>query len=284
MTTSNETIETNPREPQGMPIDYHTHNVRCGHAVGELEEYVQSAVRQGMREIGLSDHMPLVNLSNEEHPDIAMPMEELPRYVEECFRLKEKYKGAIGVRVGLEMDYVEGFEEQIEKIAKAFPWDYLIGSVHFLGTWDVTDFRQSKKWEGRRVVDAYAEYFDAIKKAAATGFYDYIGHIDAIKRFAGPPEEDVTALQEDALQAVKKHGLAFELNVAGLIAPCKEQYPSMSMLERARALDIPVTYGSDAHHPDKVGQKGAEARAMLIKAGYTHLASFEGRKRSLNPF
>ncbi|MFC5530739.1 histidinol-phosphatase HisJ [Cohnella yongneupensis] len=267
-----------------MPIDYHTHNVRCGHAVGELEEYVQSAVSQGMIQIGLSDHMPLVNLSQEEHPDIAMSMDELPRYVEECFRLKERYKGTIDVRVGLEGDYVEGYEEPIAAIVRAYPWDYVIGSVHFLGTWDVTDFRQAHKWEGRRVVDAYEQYFDAIQKAAATGLYDYIGHIDAIKRFARPPEEDVTALEEAALQAVKKHGLAFELNVAGIHAPCKEQYPSMRMLERASALDIPVTYGSDAHHPDKVGQKGAEARAMLKKAGYAHLATFEGRKRTLIPF
>jgi histidinol-phosphatase (PHP family) len=269
---------------QGMPIDYHTHNYRCGHAVGTLEEYVQSAISQGLMQIGLSDHMPLVNISQEEHPDIAMPMDELPRYVEECLQLKEKYKGTIDVRVGLEGDYVEGCEEQIESIVRGYPWDYVIGSVHFLGAWDVTDFRQVHNWQGRRVVDAYEQYYDAIQKAAATGFYDYIGHIDAIKRFARPPEEDVTALEEAALQAVKRHDLAFELNVAGIHAPCKEAYPSMRMLERARALEIPVTYGSDAHHPDKVGQKGAEARAMLKKAGYTHLATFEGRKRTLKPF
>lgn len=269
----------------GMPIDYHTHNYRCGHAVGELEEYVQSAIRQGMRQIGLSDHMPLVNMIQEERPDVAMSTDELPRYVEECYRLKEMYKGTIDVRVGLEMDYVEGFEEQIEKIATGHSWDYLIGSVHFLGMWDVTDFRQAHQWEGRRVIEAFEKYYDAIQKAAATGFYDYIGHIDAIKRFAPhPPEADVSPLEEAALQTVKKHDLAFELNVAGIHAPCKEQYPSYRILERARALDIPVTYGSDAHHPDKVGQKGAEAREMLIRAGYTQLATFEGRRRVLRPF
>ncbi|RKP50143.1 histidinol-phosphatase HisJ [Cohnella endophytica] len=268
-----------------MPIDYHTHNYRCGHAVGELEEYVLSAIGKGMVQIGLSDHMPLVNLTQEEHPDIAMPMEELPRYVEECFRLKEKYKGTIDVRVGLEGDYIEGYEEQIERIANGFPWDYVIGSVHFLGTWDVTDFRQAGKWEGRSVVGAYEQYFDAIQKAAATGLYDFIGHIDAIKRFAPkPPEEDVTPLEEAALQAVKKHDIAFELNAAGFYAPCKEMYPSERILTRAKELEIPVTYGSDAHHPDKVGQKGADARTMLKNVGFTHLATFDGRKRALKPF
>lgn len=269
---------------QGMPIDYHTHNYRCGHAVGQLEEYILSAIDKGMEQIGLSDHMPLLHLKNEEHPDIAMTMEELPRYVEECLSLKEKYKGRIEVRVGLEGDYVEGYEEQIEAIVNGYPWDYVIGSVHFLGTWDVTDFRQVHKWEGRNVTEAYAQYYDAIGKAAATGFYDYIGHIDAIKRFGYKPEEDVTELEEAALQAVKKHDLAFELNAAGFYAPCKEMYPSLSILERAKAYDIPVTYGSDAHHPEKVGQKAADARTMLKNVGYTHIATFAERKRKMKPF
>jgi len=269
---------------KGMPVDYHTHNYRCGHAVGELEEYVLSAIGQGMEQIGLSDHMPLLHLSQEEHPDIAMSMEELPRYVEECLRLQEKYKDQIAVRVGLEGDYIEGCEAKIEAIVNGYPWDYVIGSVHFLGTWDVTDFRQVHQWKGRSVIGAYEQYFDAIQKAAATGFYDYIGHIDAIKRFGFRPEEDATPLEDAALQVLKKHDMAFELNAAGIHAPCKEMYPSMRMLERAHAYQIPVTYGSDAHHPDKVGQKGADAQTMLKNVGYTHLATFQRRKRVLKPF
>ncbi|RED55337.1 histidinol-phosphatase (PHP family) [Cohnella lupini] len=269
---------------KGMPIDYHTHNYRCGHAVGTLEEYVLSAIDQGLEQIGLSDHMPLIHVSPEEHPDIAMSMEELPRYVEECLRLQEKYKDRIAVRVGLEGDFIEGYEEKIEAIVNGYPWDYVIGSVHFLGTWDVTDFRQVHQWEGRSVIGAYEQYFDAIQKAAATGLYDYIGHVDAIKRFGFRPEEDATPLENAALQAIKQHDVAFELNAAGIHAPCKEMYPSLRMLERAKAYDIPVTFGSDAHHPDKVGQKGTDARTMLKNAGYAQIATFERRKRVMKPY
>jgi histidinol-phosphatase (PHP family) len=267
-----------------MRIDYHTHNYRCGHAVGTLEEYVLSAIDKGLEQIGLSDHMPLLHQSQEEHPDIAMTMEELPRYVEECLSLQEKYKDRIAVRVGLEGDYIEGYEEQIAAIVNGYPWDYVIGSVHFLGTWDVTDFRQVHQWEGRSIIGAYEQYFDAIQKAAATGLYDYIGHIDAIKRFGFRPEEDSSLLEDAALQAVAKHGLAIELNAAGIHAPCKEMYPSATMLERAHAYAIPITFGSDAHHPDKVGQKGIEAQAMLKNVGYSQLATFERRKRVMKSF
>lgn len=267
-----------------MRIDYHTHHARCGHAVGNLEQYIQSAIAQGMEQIGLSDHMPLLHVDPATYyPEMAMPLSELPAYVEECFRLKEKYRDHISVRVGLEGDYIEGYEEQIAEIVNAYPWDYVIGSVHFLGTWDVTDFRQVHNWEGRSPIEVYEQYYDAVRKAAATGLYDYIGHIDAIKRFGYRPEEDVSALEDSALEAVAKHGLAIELNAAGIHTAAKEMYPSPRMLKRARELGIPITYGSDAHHPGKVGQKAAEAELLLRAAGYHEIATFERRKRGLIP-
>jgi histidinol-phosphatase (PHP family) len=267
-----------------LRVDYHTHHARCGHAVGELEDYIRSAIAKGMTQIGLSDHMPLLHVNPASYyPEMAMPLDELPRYVEECLKLKEKYKDQIAVRVGLEGDFIEGYEERIADIVRAYPWDYVIGSVHFLGTWDVTDFRQVHQWEGRDPLEVYERYYDAVRKAAATGFYDYLGHIDAIKRFGYRPKADVTPLEDSALEAVAKHGLAIELNAAGIHAPCKEMYPSPRMLRRARELGIPITYGSDAHHPDKVGQQSAKAEALLREAGYAEIAVFEGRRRSKIP-
>ncbi len=154
-----------------MKIDYHTHHSRCGHAIGSLEEYVQQGIRLGLDQLGLSDHMPLLHVEPANYyPEMAMPMDELPRYVEECLDLKERYKGQIDIRVGLEGDYIEGWEREIEDIIHAYPWDYVIGSVHFLGEWDVTDFRQVHHWEGKNVLEVYRTYYDAVSKAAATGY------------------------------------------------------------------------------------------------------------------
>src|SRR6478752_9770667 len=100
-----------------MLIDYHTHHVRCGHASGELEEYVKRGIEIGLTQLGLSDHMPLLHVDPQTYwPEMAMPKEELPRYVEQCLHLKEKYKDRIDIRVGLEGDYVEGFESEIAAI------------------------------------------------------------------------------------------------------------------------------------------------------------------------
>jgi histidinol-phosphatase (PHP family) len=272
--------------PANVRIDYHTHHERCGHAEGRLEDYVKRAVEIGLEQVGLSDHMPLLHVDPATYyPGMAMAMDELPRYVEEALRLKEKYRGQIDIRVGLEGDYIEGYEEDIERIVTGYPWDYVIGSVHFLGEWDVSDSRQLHGWEGKRMLDVYERYFDAVQKAAKTGFYDFLGHIDVIKRFGHRPEEDdeVRELERRTLDVIRDSGVAIELNASGLRMPCAEMFPKRRMLEYAFELGIPVTVGSDAHQPERLSQYLDQAVALLKEVGYRELATFSGRQRTMIP-
>jgi len=263
-----------------MRIDYHTHHERCGHAVGKLEDYVRKGIEIGLGQIGLSDHMPLLHVNPDEYyPGMAMAMEELPRYVEECLRLKEKYKDQIDVRVGLEGDYIEGYEEEIERIVNGYPWDYVIGSVHFLGEWDISDSRQQHHWEGKRVADVYERYYDAVQKAARTGFYQFIGHLDVIKRFGRVPEEDMSALERETVDVIRAHDLAIELNASGLAMPCAEMFPSRRILAYCLERGVPLTIGSDAHHPDNVARNLDKAADTLRELGFRELAVFSGKRR-----
>lgn len=265
-----------------MLIDYHTHHVRCGHASGELEEYVQKGIDLGLTQLGLSDHMPLLHVDPATYlPGMAMAMDELPRYVEEAFRLQKQYKEHIDIRVGLEGDYIEGYEQEIERIILAYPWDYVIGSVHFLGEWDISDYRQLDQWNGRNPYDVYEQYYDAVVKAARTGFYDYIGHIDVIKRFGYKPEQSVEHLENQALDAVRAAGLAIELNASGLRMPVKEMFPSRRMLEYCLQQGIPLTIGSDAHQPERLTQYLDQAVDLLKEIGFTELATFKQRQRAM---
>lgn len=271
-----------------MRIDYHTHHARCGHAIGSLEEYIQRGIDIGLSQIGLSDHMPLVHVDpSTYYPEMAMPLEELPRYVEEAFRLKQKYASAISVRVGLEADYIEGWDREIEQIIKDYPWDYVIGSVHFLGEWDVSDFRQVHQWEGQDIFQVYQRYYDAVEKAARTGFYDIMGHLDVIKRFNYRPEqqwqEQIIELELQVLAAVVESGIAMELNASGLTKPCAEMFPSERILKAAVLQGIPFTIGSDAHDPQELGENLDAARSTLKKLGVRELATFEGRHRVMVP-
>ena len=268
-----------------MRIDYHTHHVRCGHAEGQLEEYVKQGIAIGLDQLGLSDHMPLLHVDPATYySGMAMPMEELPRYFEECLHLKEKYKDEIDIRIGLEGDYIEGHEEQIEAIVNGYPWDYVIGSVHFLGEWDISDSRQQHGWEGKRIIDVYSTYYDAVIKATKTGFYDYIGHIDVIKRFGHKPEEDVQQLERAAIDAVHAAGMAIELNASGLRMPCAEMFPSRRVLTYCYQQGVPLTLGSDAHQPARLSQYLDQAEELLREIGFTQLATFQQRKRTMVDF
>lgn len=268
-----------------MLIDYHTHHVRCGHASGELEEYVKRGMEIGLVQLGLSDHMPLLHVDPATYlPGMAMAKEELPRYVEECLHLKEKYKDFIDIRLGLEGDYIEGYESEINDIIQAYPWDYVIGSVHFLGEWDISDYRQLDGWKERDAYDVYRQYYEAVQKAARTGFYDYIGHIDVIKRFGFKPDRDTWELEKAALDAVKENGLAIELNASGLRMPCEEMFPGRRILEYCYQQGIPLTIGSDAHQPERLAQYLDQAVNLLREVGFNELATFSARKRIMQTF
>ena len=105
--------------------DYHIHTARCGHATGEMQEYVEVALRRGLREIGFSDHLPLVN---EPNPGLAMDEEKLPRYVEDVLQMREQFP-EIPIKLGIEAEFATGCEEKIQRLLELHDWDYVIGSV-----------------------------------------------------------------------------------------------------------------------------------------------------------
>lgn len=265
-----------------MLIDYHTHHSRCGHAVGSLEDYIQRGMEIGLDQLGVSDHMPLFHVSPLTcYPGVSMMKEELPRYVEEALRLKEKYKGDIDIRLGIEADYVEGYEEEIASLLGDHPWDYVIGSVHYLGDWDLFDRRQLHRWEGRDIYGVYQSYYEAVGKAAASGLFDIVGHFDGIKRYGIRPMWNTDSLMHGALAKIQEHGMTLELNTSGLRHEAKDCYPSLPILQRCAEMGIPVTLGSDAHHPRHVAQFYDEAAERLEVAGIREVATFLRRQRIL---
>jgi len=262
--------------------DYHTHNRRCGHAEGVLEEYVQSAIQKGLRHIGLSDHSPIYHLGDDPHPrpGIAMHRDELTHYLDECVELKRAYRGKIDVRVGIESDYVSGWDDHYRALWEDDRLDYVIGSVHWIGDWQI--FKPELP-EGHTVETIFSAYLDSIKGAAQSGIYDIMGHIDAIKVRGYIPDGDIVAAYKETLEAIAASGVAIELNTSGWRKSCADQFPSRAILESARTMGIPVCLGSDAHAPNLVGAGFAEALDVLREVGYTQIATFERREMRLIP-
>ena len=258
-----------------MSVDYHVHTARCGHARGEMRDYVKRARELSLTEIGFADHLPLLTGHD---PTLTMSLDELPEYVEAVATLKQEFPD-IAIKTGIEADYLPGREEETARLLGAYDFDYVIGSIHFIDGWGFDDSRYIEGYKQRDIYELYATYFKLVADAAKTGLFDVIGHLDLIKKYNFKPEEDITPLVAGAISAIKKADAAIEINTAGLRKPVGEIYPSDAILALCFNEGVPVTLGSDAHSPEEVGMGFEAGRAAARRAGYERLAVFAKRER-----
>lgn len=253
-----------------LPPDYHTHTYRCGHAVGTPAEYVEAALAAGVGGIGICDHLPLFGRRDAE---LTMDLAELEGYVEEVLELRRAYPGY--VLLGIEADYEpETFEDVADALGR-YPFDYVIGSVHFLDGWGFDDPRNKSGWTERDVLAVYESYFDRVGEAAETGSFTILGHLDLVKKFGHRPAEPPLAAIRRLVERVAAAGPAVEVNTAGLRKPVGEPYPGAELLASLARSGVPLTFGSDAHAPVEVGLDFAAAVAHARSAGYTEYAHLE---------
>ncbi len=258
-----------------MPPDYHMHTPLCRHAVGEPTEYAARARALGLEEIGFSDHSPM---RRDDFDDWRMRLDQLADYVERVERARREHPG-LRIRLALEVDYLPGGEDWIRDLAARHPWDYLIGSVHYLDHgWDIDNPKKLDQWRARDAGEVWSAYCERLAQAAASGLFDILGHADLAKKFAIYPERDPAPLFEPVWAAARRRGVAIELNTAGLRKDCREIYPAPALLSAARAAGVPITFGSDAHAPDEVGADFDRAVALARSVGYTHSVRFQRRE------
>ncbi|HTS19360.1 MAG TPA: histidinol-phosphatase [Verrucomicrobiae bacterium] len=262
-----------------IQCDYHMHTPLCKHAAGPMENYVERAIQLGLREVGFSDHNPLPDGRG---ANVRMDEAELDYYVERVTELQFRYRSKIQVMLGLEMDYVEGLEDYLEEQIGKYPWDYVLGSVHYLD-----NECRIASWPRKYAGDAhalYARYFELMRRMVASGLCDIVSHFDVVKRSGHLPGESEAEDIAQTLEAIKTADISIEINTSGYRhseLPEPQPYPSWSMAEQALNLGIPLTVNSDAHAPEQVGLKFAEVETRLKGKGCRQLARFHRRKRSL---
>jgi histidinol-phosphatase (PHP family) len=263
------------------PADYHMHTPLCRHATGEPDEYAKRAVTIGLTEIGFSDHSPM---PRDDFDNWRMRADQLDEYVEKVRKVQRDFS-QLSIRLALEVDYLPGHEDWIRDLAARHPWDYLIGSAHYVSdSWAVDNPQQISEWKNRDTFEVWSIYFERLTKAVETGFFEIIGHADLPKKFGHRPTRDCAPLYKKFLDAAKKHNCAIELNTAGLRKDCKEIYPSREILRLAFQKGVPITFGSDAHAPEEVGMNFADAVQLAREVGYKKCCRFAERKRDFASF
>jgi len=242
-----------------------------------MEEYAAKALDLGLREIGFSDHFPLLHI---EDASLSMGLDEMPIYVREVEELRTRFAGRLPVRLGIEVDYLPQTAARLPSLLSAYPFDYIMGALHFVDGWGFDDPRNVDDYEGRDLLALWKRYFDLLGDAAESGLFDVLAHPDLIKKFGYRPDTDLSILYNACLDRVAETGIAVEVNTAGLRKPVGEIYPSEEFLRLCRDRGIAVTLGSDAHRPLEVGDRFEEAVRLLRRVGYEEVAVFEARKRA----
>ena len=259
-----------------LPADYHTHTPLCRHATGQPTELAAQAVRLGLPEMGFSDHSPM---PRDDFDNWRMKAADLDQYVADVEQARRDHPNLV-IKLALEVDYLPGQEDWIRDLATRHPWDYFIGSVHYISeTWAIDNPAEMSKWKDRDPMEVWTAYFEHLTLAAESGLFDIIGHADLCKKFSIYPRQDCTPLFIRFLQAAKRGGVAIELNTAGLRKECREIYPSPRIVQLAAQHGVPITFGSDAHAPAEIGLNFAEAVQLARSAGYTHYSRFTKRRR-----
>lgn len=245
--------------PYQLKNNYHTHTSRCGHAIGEDEEYVIEAIKAGYQTLGFSDHVIL--------PDIQRNNE----YFESISLLKEKYKDQIDIKIALEVEYYPYYMSYYEKLKKENKIDYLIFGNH--GTMDKNSKQRSKQIsfvEPFDNIDYLNLYYECLKKAVKSKLFQYIAHPDVFMKGYGKWDENAIELTHKIAKLLQDNQLYAELSGSGYRSKKRVHYqgewlPSYPFKEFFKILSqyqIEFILGCDAHAPYELDD---EAVAYITK-------------------
>lgn len=263
-----------------------------------IERYVEAAANRGTGEVGFTEHLfrcveseHLLGPFWEREPrtDLAEQAEafveeervlSLDAYVAAVVMAKDR---GLPVRLGLEVDFFpETIGAVIDYLAQ-YPFDFLIGSTHWVGGWSFDHEDVEYEFERRGVRQAWEDYFAIETQLAASGAVDVLAHVDVAKKrgyhLAEPPLE----LYRPVVEAAVASGTAVEVSTAGLHQPGGELYPGPEFLAMFCEAGVPITLASDAHVPEHVGRDFERSIAAARDAGYTGQLQFQARARTLGP-
>ncbi len=287
-----------------MLLDYHMHLERGPFTPVWLDRFLATAHARGLAEIGISEHIYRFRESQQAYgawwgdvgasarigPD-AQPQPGTPAFaarwwtergtqslLEYTTLVREAGERGLPVRLGIEADYFPGAEGAIRAIVDRAPFDYVIGSVHWIGTWGFDLLGVEGLWDGRDVDRMYREYFALLGQAARSGLFNIMAHPDLIKVLGHRPSAalDLEALYAAAAAAFVAGGVAVEVSTAGLRKPVGELYPDPAFLRACQRRGVPLSLASDAHQPEDVGLDFAQAVALARECGYREVTAFAG--------
>ena len=227
----------------------HTHTKYCD-GKDEPEALVRRAIELGFTKLGFSGHgyAPY-------DTDVCMSPEGTVQYRNEILKLKKKYRGQIRILLGIEKDFYGEPDD--------FPYDFVIGSVHYLrknGVYMCVEdtperlIRQTEELFGGDYRAVAEQYYDTVAQVVEKTGCDIVGHFDIVTKFNRGNrffDEDSEWYRRTALRALReaaRNRPVFEINTGAMARGYMDRpYPAWFLLDEIDRLDCPVLLSSDCH-------------------------------------
>ncbi len=262
--------------------NYHTHCNFCD-GTGDPEDYITSAIREGLSEVGFSSHGPLP-FSN----TYAIASDQFQNYIDKIKCLKEKYRENIKILLGMEVDFLPSIKDFLLPFYSHTALDYTIGSVHYVRNdssghpWPVDGddelFRKGlEEIFGGNIRKLVEEYYALIRQMVGEKKIDIIGHLDLIKinnfeqKYFSEKESWYQEAVYETLKVISGYDRIIEVNTGGLRKPVAAMYPSHWILRKCKELNIKLMVNSDAHSPDQISSHFTEVHYLLQYIGYNEI-------------
>jgi histidinol-phosphatase (PHP family) len=274
-----------------MLTDYHLHlrpdddarPFESSFNAENVDRYLAAAAAAGIEELGVSEHVYRFRQALDlwTHPLWEQnARDDVDAYCE--------FVRGTPLKLGIECDFVPGAEERTASLLAARDFDYVVGSVHFVGDGDsAVDHDGFDVWDGDGDPDEiWRRYFEALAGCARSGLFDILAHPDLVKVWGGArplPERDLRFFYEPAVAAIAESGIAVEVSTAGLRKPVGELYPARGFAEMCVEAGASFALSSDAHLPEQVGFEYERAIEFLDDLGVGEICVFEQRRRRLVP-
>jgi histidinol-phosphatase (PHP family) len=273
-----------------MLTDYHVHLRPDGpeHTAGEAftaanaERYQEVAAERGVEVLGVSEHVHRFRQALDvwRHPFwVDSARDDLDAY---CRFVREE----TALSLGIEADFIAGAEDRMATLLEQHDFDYVLGSVHFIGNaaldlegdWDI--------WRNGDVEKVWMRYFETLGEAARSGLFDVLSHPDLVKVWGDAdrvPRRDLRFYYDAAMDGIADSDVAIEVSTAGFRKPVEEIYPARAFLEMCLEAGRPVALSSDAHTPNDLAYRYDDALEYLDSFDIREIAVFERRERRLEP-
>lgn len=233
---------------------YHSHSRWCGHGEGEIEEYVLAAIKAGIKEFALCEHLP------DDHGfGKRMSWEQLPHYIKELERIEAKYRGQLRLIRCFEAEYRPKEFDRLKQLKAEYQIPLWILGQHDSGDRKINYYAMKDKRAD------LLRYTADVLEGLDTGFFQILAHPDLVAVNFAEIDELFLDCMEQIFRKCIERNVYVEINANGLRN--HKAYPSLPVWQLAKKYpELKIIVSSDAHHPDFVDDEYVqEAFALAAK-------------------